>query len=105
MQKVFNVLCYKGVQTSNITQVRELLRRVQHPQLQDTVKAIDVRSDLDGITYSVTYNHLTAAAFKMPDYQFFRKVSSIRSSGGKSGGNSGVSVPHKVGCSSSSIYN
>ena len=51
------------------TQVHELFRRVQHPQLQYTVKDIEVRADLDGITYSEAANHLIATVSKMPDYQ------------------------------------
>ena len=50
------------------TQVLELFKRVQHPQLQETVKAIEVRTDLDGITYSESDNHLIATVSKMPGY-------------------------------------
>ena len=51
---------------NNSTQVRELFRRVQHLQLQDTVKALEVRDDLDEITYSEAANNLTAAISKIP---------------------------------------
>ena len=87
------------------TQVRELFSRVQHPQPQDTFKALEVRSEIDGITYSKAYNNLTAALSNMPDYQLSRKVSSIQASGGNSGDNSGGGGPYKDGCNSSSIYN
>ena len=50
----------------NSTQVRELFRRVQHLQLQDTVTALEVRADLDVITYSEAANNLTAAISKIP---------------------------------------
>ena len=60
------------------TQVRELFRRFQHPHLQDMVKALEVRSDLDGIKYSEAANHLTAADSKIPEYQLFQKVDGIR---------------------------
>ena len=50
------------------TQVRELFSRVQHPQLQDTVKALEVRADLYGITYSEAANLLTATVSKIPEY-------------------------------------
>ena len=46
IQKMFNIFCNEGVPMAKITQVREL----RHPQLQDTVKALEVRDDLDGIT-------------------------------------------------------
>ena len=88
------------------TQVHELLRMVQHPQLQDTVKALEVRPDLGGITYLEAANHLTAAVSKMPEYQFSRKVSEVQSNGGNSGGSKGGGgVPRKGGCNSGSIYN
>lgn len=47
-------------------QVREQFRRVQQPQLQYTVKDLEVRSDLDGITYSDVANQLTASVSKIP---------------------------------------
>ena len=66
MQKILNIFRDKGEQMANITQVRKLFRRVQHPQLQDTFKALEVRSDLYGITYSEEANHLTAAVSNIP---------------------------------------
>ena len=88
---------------SDRTQVRELFVRVQHPQLQDTVKAFEVRSELDSITYSEADNHLTAAVSNMVEYQLSQKVSGIQASGGNSGGNSGGGSPHKGGPNSGSI--
>ena len=38
--KLFNIFHDNGVQMSDRTQVRKLFRRVQHPQLQDMVKAL-----------------------------------------------------------------
>ena len=51
------------------TQVCELFSRVQNPQLQDTVKALEFSADLDGTTYFEAANHLTAAVSKIPEYQ------------------------------------
>ena len=42
----------KGGHMANITQVRKLFRRFQHPHIQDKVKAHEVRADLDRIIYS-----------------------------------------------------
>ena len=53
---------------SDSTQVRKLFRRVQHPQLQDTVKALEFRSYLDGIKYSEAANHLITAVSNMNEY-------------------------------------
>ena len=77
------------------TQVRELLRRFQHPKLQDTVKAIEFRAEFDGITYSEAANHLTSTVSKMSDYQLYQKVSGIQASEGKIWGNSVGGGPHK----------
>ena len=82
-------------------QVSELFSTINHPQLQDTVKSLEVRSNLDGIKYSEAANHLTSAVSKMPAYQFSRKVSDIQTSGANSGG----SGPRKGGRNSGSIYN
>ena len=90
----------------NSTQVRELFRRVQHPQLQDTAKAIEVRAELDGIKYLEAANHLTAAISNTPEYQFYQKVFGVQSSGGNIGGNKGGGVgPRKGVCNSGRIYN
>ena len=97
MQKMFTIFRDEGKQMSDITQVRKLFRRVQHPQLQDTVKALEVRSDLDDIKYLEAYNHLTAAVSNMPHYQFSLNVSVIQCSLGNSGGNSGGCSPRKGG--------
>ena len=75
------------------TQVRELFRRVQHPQIQDTVKALEVRADLDSITPSEAANHLTAAVSKIPEYQLYQNFSGILARGGNSEGNSGGGGP------------
>ena len=71
MQKMFNIFCDEGEQMADSTQVRELFRRVQHQQLQDTVKALEVKDELDGITYSEASNHLTASVSNIPEYQFY----------------------------------
>ena len=52
MQTIFNVFYDEEEPMDDSTQVRELFRRVQHPQLQGTVKSLELRADLDGITYS-----------------------------------------------------
>ena len=88
------------------TQVPEILRKVQHPKLQDKVKALEVRADFIGITHSEAANHLTYAVSKMPEYQFPQTFSGLKSSVGNSGGNSGDSVgPRKGGCNSGIILN
>ena len=65
MQKTFKIFRDEGEPMANSTQVHELFRRVQHPQLQDRFKAITVRAELDGIAYLEAADHLTAAVSKM----------------------------------------
>ena len=81
---MFNIFCDKKEHIDESTLVCELFRKDQHPKLQHKVKALEVISDLDGITYSEADNHLTADVSKIPEYQFSRKVSGIHASGGKS---------------------
>ena len=83
------------------TQVSELFRRVQHPQLQYMVKALEVRADLDVIKYSEATNHLTAAVSNIPEYQFSQKVAGVQASRSNSGGGG----PRNYGHNSGSIYN
>ena len=101
MQKTFNVFRNEGEPMANSMQVHELFRRVQHPQPQDTVKAIEVRDDLDGIKYSYAANHLTYTVYKIPEYQLLHKVSGIQASGG----NSGDGGPRRGGHNRGSMYN
>ena len=77
MQKMFNIFKEEGEQLTENAKVRELLKRVQHMQLQDTIKALRVRYDLDGITYTEAANHLTAAVSELPEFQLARCVSAV----------------------------
>ena len=42
MQKMFNIFEDEGEEFTENAKLRELFKRVQHPQLQDTVKALKV---------------------------------------------------------------
>ena len=105
MQRMFNIFCNEGEPMADSTQVHELFRRVQHPYRKDTVKDLEVRADLDGITYLEAANHLTDAVSNIPEYQLYRNVSVTQASGGNIGGNSGVGGPRKGGRNSGIIYN
>ena len=80
MQKMFNIYKEEGLAFTENAKLRELFKRVHHPQLQDTVKALKVRFDMEGITYTQAANHLTAAVLELPEYHLTRKVS-VSSSG------------------------
>ena len=61
MQKMFNIYEEEGEEFTENAKLRELFKWAQHPQLQDTVKALKARFDMEGITYTQAANHLTAA--------------------------------------------
>ena len=69
VQKMFNIFKEEGEQLTENAKVRELFKHVQHMQLQDTVEALHVCFDLDGITYAEVANHLTAAVSELPEFQ------------------------------------
>ena len=79
MQKMFNIYKEKGEEFTENAKLRELFKWVQHPQLQDTVKALKVRFDMEGITYTQVANHLTAAVLELPEYHLTCKVSASSS--------------------------
>ena len=90
MQKMFNIFQEEGEELTENAKVRELLKRVQNNQLQDTVNALRVRFDIDGISYTEAANHLTSAVSELPEYQLARRVSSpkrIRGGGLEKGKN------------------
>ena len=69
IQKIFNIFKEEGEQLTENEKVRELFKRVQHTQLQDTVKVLRVGHNLDGITYTEAVNHLTAVVSELPKFQ------------------------------------
>ena len=79
MQKMFNIYEEEGEEFTENAKLRELFKRVQHPQLQDTVKALKVRFDMEGITYTQAANHLTAAVSELPEYHLTCKDSALSS--------------------------
>ena len=78
MQKMFNIFQEECEELTENAKVRELLKRVQNNQLQDTVKALRVRFDLDGISYTAAANHLTSAVSELPEYLLAHRVSSLK---------------------------
>ena len=79
MQKMFNIYEEEGEEFTENAKLCELFKQVQHPQLQDTVKALKVHFDMEGITYTQAANHLTAAVSELPEYHLTRKVSASSS--------------------------
>ena len=98
MQKMFNIYKEEGEEMTENAKLRELFKRTKHPQLIESVKALEVRYDMDGLTYTQAANHLTAAVSKLPDYQMVRRVSNVKTGGGQ--GNK----PTRVRRDGNSIY-
>ena len=78
MQKMFNIFQEEGEELTENAKVRELLKRVQNNQLQDTVKALRVQFDLDGISYTEAANHLTSVISELPKYLLAHRISSLK---------------------------
>ena len=83
MQKKFNIYKEEGEEMTENAKLHELLKRTKHPQLIESVKALEVQYDMDGLTYTQAANHLTAAVSKLPDYQMARRVSNIKTGSGQ----------------------
>ena len=77
MQKMFNIFQEEGEELSENAKLPELFKQVQHPQLQDTVKALKVQFDIEGLTYTQAANNLSAAVSELAEYQMARKVSAV----------------------------
>jgi hypothetical protein len=101
LQKMFNIFEEENEVISDQAKVRILLKKVEHPQLQDAIGALRVRATIGGgITFTECANHLSAQVSELPDHQMTpRKVSGTGSNRvGKSsdskrirGGNGSVS--------------
>ena len=75
LQKMFNIFAEEEETISEQAKVRMLLKKVEHPQLQDAVGALRVRAQMDGTTFTECANHLAAIVSEIPDYSTPRKVS------------------------------
>ena len=83
MQKMFNVYKEEGEEMTENAKLWELFKHTKHPQLVESVKALEVRYDMDGLMYTQAANHLTAAVSKLPDYQMARRVSNVKTGSGQ----------------------
>ena len=77
LQKMFNIFDEENESISETAKVRLLLKKVEHPQLQDAIGALRVRSAIDGISFTECANHLAALVSELPDQQSSRKLSSL----------------------------
>jgi hypothetical protein len=93
LQKMFNIFEEEQETITEQAKVRMLLKKVEHPQLQDAVGALRVRAQMDGTTFTECANHLAAIVSELPDYSTPRKVSAAERKVGvqhiRGGGNKG----------------
>ena len=80
---MFNIYKEEGEEMTENAKLWELFKCTKHPQLVESVKALEVRYNMDGLTYTQATNHLTAAVSKLPDYQMTRHVSNVKTGSGQ----------------------
>jgi hypothetical protein len=79
LQKMFNIFEEENEEISEQAKVRMLLKKVEHPQLQDAVGALRVRASMEGLTFTACANHLSAQVSELPDTQSSRKIAAASS--------------------------
>ena len=52
IQKMFNIYKEEGEEMTENAKLRELFKRMKHMQLVESVKALEVCYDMDGLTYT-----------------------------------------------------
>ena len=80
MQKMFNIFAEENEPISEQAKVRMLIKKVEHPQLQDAVNALHVRVLMSGSTFTECVNHLSARQVsELSDTQSTRKIAGAAS--------------------------
>ena len=80
LQRMFNTFKKEGEEITEPAKVRILLKKVEHPQLQNAVIALRIRAQMDDISFTDCANHLSVVVSELPDYQSNRKISATDSS-------------------------
>ena len=75
IQKMFNMFEEEGESITEQAKVRMLLKKIQHPQMQNAVSALRIRAQLDSVTFTECANYLSAIVSELPDHQLNRKIS------------------------------
>jgi len=112
LQKMFNIFEEEGEELSEQAKVRMLLKKVEHPQLQDAIGALRVRAAMDGITFTECANHLSAQVSELPDQQSTRKIAATGGERGakndikriRGGGSSGANKRKGINMPDGSIW-
>ena len=88
LQKMFTIFQEEGEPLTERAKVDKLLTKVQHPSLTVAIAQLHYQLNTEGITFTVTANHLNLAISQTPDYQMAQRINSTNSSNqnGCSGG-------------------
>ena len=75
LQWMHNIFDKEGEAMAEDTKLQDLFKHVQHPELKEVVKALEVEYDLRGMIFTQAANHITAAVSKLPEYTQIQKIS------------------------------
>jgi hypothetical protein len=70
LQRMFNIFEEENEEVSEQANVCMLLKKVEHPQLQDAVGALQVCAAIEGISFTECANHLSAQVSELPMFSF-----------------------------------
>jgi hypothetical protein len=79
LQRMFNTFKKEGEEITEPATVRILLKKVEHPQMQNAVSALRIRAQMDDLSFTDCANHLSSVVSELPDYQSNRKISATDS--------------------------
>ena len=95
LQKMFMIFQEEGEPLTERAKVDELLTKVQHPALTAAIAQLHFQLNTEGVTFTITANHLNSAVSQTPDYQMAHQIKSMNTSqrgsrnnrfGGRGGG-------------------
>ena len=87
LQKMFTIFQEEGKPLTKHAKVDELLTKVQHPALMAAIAQLHFQLNTEGVTFTVTANHLNSAMLQTSDYQMARQIKSTNTSQRGSGNN------------------
>ena len=77
---MFTIFQEEGKPLTEHAKVDELLMKVQHPALTAAIAQLHFQLNTEGVTFTVTANHLNLAVSQTPDYQMTWQIKSTNTS-------------------------
>ena len=87
LQKMFMIFQEEGEPSTEHAKVDELLTKVQHPALMAAIAQLHFQLITEGVTFTVTTNHLNSAVAQTPNYQMAHQSKSTITSQRGTGNN------------------